>query len=616
MFKKSGARKTNNTIRLKVNYKVELFVISILTVALIFLGWAYIFQETNKYKASIVDSSGASQEILVNQVAKSVQSGLELYTSKAGYSIEKAEDAVVANVIRKAESSGNRYWFFYSTDRVIFEKDAETTRNIKGKSMPELERYWKLQGGSGTEALAEMLSEERNGSAVLSKDSETGNEIVSTKYFTAGDRGYILGMSTLEKYAMSTAGVNEHILYLWTFSALVSLDILIFSMLLCLRIYKHHKESEKLNRSIVDKSLQIQELNRKLSSKSEAVQNASIYDNLTKLYNRKFFDNLLSRINHELLMPVSIVVLDINGLGQLNSMEGYSAGDELLEKTSEILHKVCIDTDVVARTGSSEFTILMTATREPEAYGTARNIQRQFASLDNTDLTLSFGVAQMHTKEESIFVVLEAARKNLILEKMLDSNSNSNGIISMMMITLSAYSRETVEHSNRMRDMSVNFGRKLGMAPSELSRLAVAAQLHDVGKIGIPDSILNKKERLEDHERELIRRHSELGFNIVNAIPFLNEIAIDILQHHESWDGTGYPHGIRGEDISLNARIINIIDSYDAMTNERVYGTTKTPEEAIDELRKSSGRKYDPHLVSEFIRGVATQSNNFNTGTR
>lgn len=606
MFKKSGTRKTSNTISFKINYKVELFVISVITVALIFLGWAYIFQETNKYKASIVDSFGASQEILVNQVAKSVQGGLELYTSKAGYTMEKAEEAVVANVIQKAESSGNRYWFFYSTDKVIFEKDAETTRNVKGKNMLELERYWKLQGGNGIEAFEEMLSDGRNGSVVLTKKNATGNEILSLKYFTVGDSGYFLGMSTLQKYAMSTARVNEHILYLWTFSALVSLDILIFSLLLSLRIYKHQKESEKLNRSIVDKSLQIQELNRKLSSKSEAVQNASIYDNLTKLYNRKFFDNLLSRINHELLMPVSIVVLDINGLGQLNASEGYNAGDELLEKTSEILHRVCIDTDVVARTGSSEFTILMTATRESEAYGTARNIRRQFASLDNTELTLSIGVAQMHEKEESIFVVLEAARKNLIIEKMLDANSNSNSIISMMMITLNAYSRETVSHSDRMRDMAVRFGRILGMPPSEISRLAVAAQLHDVGKIGIPDSILNKREALADHEKELIHRHSELGYNIVNAISFLNEVAVDILQHHESWDGTGYPHGARGEEISLNARIINIIDSYDAMTNDSIYNTRKTPEEAIDELRRNSGSRYDPHLVSEFVKGIAT----------
>jgi len=605
MFNKLKAPKISSKSNHKINYKVELFTISIITIVLISLGWAYIFQETERYKDHILESFGVNQEVLVNQVAKSVKRELEQAVSNSGYLLERAEDVVAANVVQKAEASGSRYWFFYSADRVIFEKDAETTRSVKGKSLPELEQYWKLHGGSGVDAFAKMLSEESNGTAVFSKDNKSGDEIVSVRYFTVEGRDYFIGMSTKEAYARSTARVNEHILYLWTFSALVSLDIMIFSLLLCLRIFRQHKESEKMNRSIVDKSLMIQELNRKLNIKNEAVQHASIYDSLTKLYNRKFFDNLLSRINHELLMPVSIVVLDINGLGQMNAVEGYNAGDDLLAQTSEILHKVCIDTDIVARTGSSEFTILMTATKEVEAYGTAENIRRQFSNLENADLTLSIGVAQMQSKEESIFTVLEEARKNLILEKMLDANSNSNSIISMMMVTLSAYSCEAVEHSSRMKEMALLFGKRLGMSPSQLSRLAVAAQLHDVGKIGIPDSILNKSEALKDHERELIQRHSELGYNIVNAIPFLSEVADDILQHHEYYDGTGYPHGLSAENITLNARIINIIDSYDAMTNKKIYSTVKTPEEAINELRKRSGRQFDPHLVNEFVRAVA-----------
>ncbi|MEL7656758.1 MAG: diguanylate cyclase, partial [Bacillota bacterium] len=349
----------------------------------------------------------------------------------------------------------------------------------------------------------------------------------------------------------------------------------------------------------------IQELNHKLESKSEAVENASIYDNLTKLYNRKFFDNLLSRINHDLLLPVSIVILDINGLDQLNTAEGYGVGDELLEKTADIMNRVCVQNDIVARTGSSEFTILMTGTKESEAYGTAENIRRQFINLDNGDLTLSIGVAQLKTNGSSIFTVLEAARKNLILEKMLDVNSNTNSITSMLMAALSAYSCEAVAHCDRLKEMAVSFGKELGMSSSELSRLAVAAQLHDVGKIGIPDSILNKKEVLADHEKELIRRHSELGYNIVKAIPFLDDVAVDILQHHESYDGTGYPDRLKGEQITINARIINIIDSFDAMTNASVYAATKSIEEAVQEIRKRSSGQYDPHLVNEFIKMIA-----------
>ncbi|HYE67536.1 MAG TPA: diguanylate cyclase, partial [Anaerovoracaceae bacterium] len=470
-----------------------------------------------------------------------------------------------------------------------------------------LELYWKLHGGRDMDAFFELLSQGRNGSAVFSKHNETGNEIVTMKYFTAGGRNYYLGMSTEQGYVMNTAQVNEHILYLWTFSALVSLNILIFSLLLCLRIYKNQKESEKLNKSIVDKSLQIQELSHKLSSKSEAIQNASIYDSVTKLYNRKFFDNLMTRVNHDLLQPVSIVILDINGLDYLNTILGYHAGDELLEKTSDILKNACIDTDVVARTESSEFTILMTGTKEGQAYGTAENIKRQFNNLEHGDLTLSIGVAQMPTKENNIYTVMQTARKNLILDKMMDSNSNSNNIVSMLMETLSAFSREAVDHSDRLKNMAISFGRMLGLSPPELSRLAIAAQLHDVGKIGIPDSILNKKEKLNEQDTELIRRHSEVGYNIVKAIAFLDEVAIDVLQHHESYDGTGYPEGLRGDEITLNARIINIVDSFDAMTHDSVYASAKTVEEAINELCRKSGTQYDPHLITEFVKELTNR---------
>ncbi len=600
---------SNNKIHGGVSYKTQIFVLAVLTIALVFLGWAYVLSESDKYRDNIIESYGASQQVLVDQVSKNVREGLA--TRGKGNSAqgqEQAEESVVENIIKKAEVSGSRYWFFYSSDGVIFEKDAEETRNVKGKSFSELMEYWKLQGGSGIENFKEIIGNTKSGMSVFSKNSKIGAEIVSIKFFSVESKEYVLGMATTQSYVLNTSRVNAHILYLWTFSALVSLNIIIFALMLCLVLYRNHRESETLNRSLVDKSLQIQELNRKLTSKSEAVENASIYDSLTRLYNRKFFDSLLSRVNHDLLMPVSVVIMDINGLSQLNVLKGYGAGDELLAKLAAILNKICLDTDVLARTGGSEFTILMTGTDEAEAYGITKNIKRQFASLDSEELTLSIGVAQMNSNDDSIFSTMDAALKNLVLEKLLDGNSNSSSIVSMLMTTLKAYSRETVSHSDRIREIAVSFGKVISLSPSQISRLAIAAQLHDVGKIGIPDNVLLKKGALSEQEKDLIRRHSEIGYNIVKAIPFLEEVAVDILQHHESYDGTGYPNGIRGDEISINARVINIIDSFDAMIHMRVYASLKTVEEAIDELRKKSGHQYDPWLVNEFIRLVA---NNF-----
>ena len=596
--------KIKNKLKQNFNYKFRMLAVMVMTLALILLSWGYLIRETGQYEKSVIRTYGEDQQLLVDQTADRVKSVINSYSLQSPVEPTAAESAAVSDIIKKAETSGSRYWFFYSADGVVFEKDSRETENLKGKSIQQLVSYWKLQGGHDTSAFQQMLLRKENGTAVFTKENKTGDEIVTVKSFEVDGRSYYLGMATLKSYVMSTARVTEHILYLQTFSVLVSLNIFIFSLLFCIGIYRSEKNSEQLSKSIVDKNLQIQELNRKLTSKSEAVQNASIYDNLTKLYNRKFFDNLLTRFDNELLMPVSILVMDINGLEQVNSVEGYQAGDRLLEQTAEILHRSCIDSDIVSRTGGSEFTILMTGTGEAEAYGTAKNIKRQFASLDNSDLTVSIGAAQMDAGRSSIFTVLQNARKNLVLEKLLDANSNTNSIISMLMATLHAYSGETVAHSDRMRKNASDFGKYLGLPPSELSRLAVAAQLHDVGKIGIPDSIIKKSEALEDQERELIRRHSELGYNIVRNIPFLDEIALDILGHHEDYDGGGYPYGLKGEEIPYNARIINIIDSFDAMTNESVYSAAKTTQEAISELIKMSGSRYDPYLVKEFVKGI------------
>jgi len=593
-----------NKLKVKVNYKVEIFTLSIFACALMLFCWAYIIQESDKYVDSVMKNYSSSQEALVSQVSKDVKAAIFASLDEIGDSTEPAESDMVMRVINNAVSSGDKYWFLYSSDGVIFEKSANDTISVKGKSISELVQYWKLQGGSGMETFEKMLLEDQNGSSVFAKNAKTEDEIVSWKHFTVNDKSYFLGVSTQKSYVMTIARAKEHILYLYTFAAAVCLNFLILVLFICMTISKNHMETEKSNKSIINKSLQIEELNRKLNSKSEAVHNAIIYDGLTKLYNRKFFDNLIGRIKNELLLPIGIVVIDINGLGKLNSLCGYSAGDTLLEKTSEILHRVCLDTDVMARTGSSEFTILMTGTKECEAYGTAENIKRQFDSLDKADLTLSIGVSEMGSKDEDIFAAMEHARKNLTLDKMLDSNSVSNCITSMLLETLGAYSNTTVAHCNRLRTLAIDLGNCLELKHSELSRLAVAAQLHDIGKIGFSDSILNKKDPLTQSEKDIIHRHSEIGYQIVNIIPALDEVAVDIQQHHEYFDGTGYPSGIAGEEITLNARIINIIDSFDAMTHPSVYATIKTVDEALSELCKKSGIQYDPYILSEFVKMV------------
>jgi len=588
----------------KANYKVRLFVISLLTVGFIFVSWWYMLQELNNYKDSIIKNYISNQESLVTEVAKKVKESLLAASAGPEYSQGQGETSVVSDILGNAGTSGSKYWFVYSSTGAIFERNYDVTENIKGKSTSELIQYWKLQGGAGMDDFENLLLRKQNGSSVFTKSADYGEEIVSVKYFTVNNTGYFIGMSTRKQYVLFVGRVNEHIFYLYIFAGAVSLALLVLALALCLTMHKGRKEYERAKKIMADNIFQNEELAKKLASKAETAKNASIYDNLTKLYNRKFFYNLLPRINDEHFQPISIVVLDINGLDRLNRTAYYRTGDELLEKVSGILQRLCIDTDIAARTGSSEFSILMTSASISDAYGVTENIRRQFTSLAHTGLTMSIGAAQMHQDDSNVFHALDRARKNLTLEKLNDKNSSNYRVIAILMEMLGAYSPEAVAHCNRVREKAAEFGRSLGLSNPEISRLSIAAQLHDVGKIGISDNILNKKEILTTHEKDFVRRHPMIGYEIVRLIPPLDEVAADILQHHEYYDGTGYPAGLKGEEISLYARIINVIDSYDAMTNKSVYAKTKTPEEAIYELEKKSSAQFDPHIVSIFVREI------------
>ena len=579
-------------------------LISIIAIFLISIGWAYLIQETNRYIDSAIETYVTGQEMLLRQVEKEAKKDISSRLNSQNTNYQEAE-AEAIKIVRDAESTGSRYWFFYSSKEVIFERNLVETRSVKGKSIIELVDYWKVNGGENIESFVDMIGHGDGGTVTFTKDGEIGEEVVSIESFTVGSKDYYIGISTLRQYILNTANVHQHILYLRIFSVIATINILLFSLLLVLRIYKDHRDSAKLKNDITMKNLQITELTNKLAIKSETVQNVSIYDTLTGLYNKKFFESLLMRIDYKKVKPVSAIIIDINGLEYINAKIGYEAGDKLLKSVSDLIKETCVDSDVIARTGSSEFSILMAATEESQANGVAENINRKFMNMDGEELTLAIGVYQMPGTDEKILLTMQNARKNMIFAKMLDKSSSSSSIITMLMETLSAFSQEAVEHSERLKIMALNFGKFLGLSPAEVNKLAVAAQLHDVGKIGVPNSILNKNGPLDEQEMELVKRHPEIGYNILKSIPFLEGAAIDVFQHHEYYDGKGYPNGLKGNEIGLNGRIINILDSFDIMTHDRVYAETKTVEEALSDIKERSGKQYDPYLVEEFHKCIA-----------
>ncbi|MFB0556977.1 MAG: HD-GYP domain-containing protein, partial [Dehalococcoidia bacterium] len=156
-------------------------------------------------------------------------------------------------------------------------------------------------------------------------------------------------------------------------------------------------------------------------------------------------------------------------------------------------------------------------------------------------------------------------------------------------------------HSRKVNTYAVALAEAIGLSPEDVSRVSTAALLHDIGKIGISDKVLNKKGKLNEENWEAIKAHPRLGANIVGNIPNLAPCVSSILHHHERWDGGGYPGGLKGEEIPIEARILAIADTFEAMTSARPYRSAFSREEVVQELRKGAGIRFDPKLVEVFI---------------
>ena len=155
-------------------------------------------------------------------------------------------------------------------------------------------------------------------------------------------------------------------------------------------------------------------------------------------------------------------------------------------------------------------------------------------------------------------------------------------------------------HGSRLADWAVTLSKLLGLSAEETRQVEIAAVLHDLGKIGIPDKILKKPSRLTAQEQMIMRRHPEFGWAVIKNIPGCQEASLSILHHHEMWDGSGYPAGLKGEGIPLGARIVGVTDAFDAMTTDRCYRKAMPIDRAIATLEQFAGTQFDPNAVKVF----------------
>ena len=334
----------------------------------------------------------------------------------------------------------------------------------------------------------------------------------------------------------------------------------------------------------------------------------SYHDHLTGLYNRRFFEQELNRLDTSENLPMSIIMFDVNGLKLVNDSFGHDAGDHLLKKAAEVIKNICRNEDMVARIGGDEFVLFLPKTSSKQCVEIANQIKEQSAKekVANVELSISYGYDTKEVEKQSILEIIANAENYMYRYKLFERSSNRSKTTDLIMNTLFEKSKREAAHSNRVSSICQPIASTMNLGIDAVNKMRIAGLIHDIGKIGVSESILNQPGYLTTDERREIERHPEIGWRLLSSTNEYSELAQFVLNHHEKWDGSGYPNGLKGEAIPLEARIIAVADAYDAMTSERSYRVALSKEKAIEELRKGSGTHFDPEIVTVFIDQVLT----------
>ncbi len=339
----------------------------------------------------------------------------------------------------------------------------------------------------------------------------------------------------------------------------------------------------------------------------EQVKYLSFHDKLTGLYNRAYFEEQLQRLDVVRQLPVSIIMGDVNGLKLVNDAFGHEMGDQLLVDIAKILKSCARHEDIIARWGGDEFIILLPQTTESQAATVASRIKRacsRFKTDNRISLSIALGVAAKTSTDQLIHDLIHVAEDRMYRDKLLEARNFRNSLLTSLKKSLRELQFETEEHAERLKELALKIGVELGLTETQLNELALLAALHDIGKLGIPDAVLLKPGPLTAEEWEMVKRHAEIGYRIASSDPDLVPIADAILAHHEWVDGTGYPRGLKNEQIPLNARILAVVDAYDVMVHGRPYKERLPEAEAIAEIQRCAGTQFDPRVVEAFLKIV------------
>jgi diguanylate cyclase (GGDEF)-like protein len=316
--------------------------------------------------------------------------------------------------------------------------------------------------------------------------------------------------------------------------------------------------------------------------------------------------------------PVSAIVIDVDGFRELNARRGSRAGDLALAALADHLRRLTRSTDVLGRCGADEITIVMAGTDLAGAHDCCERLIRE---LDANEIpgagqvSVSAGIAA-YSGGQTLGDLLAAAAAGLDRARAMGgaraavrleagageiATPAQAAVIEALANTLLERDRYTGEHSESVVELARGVARQLGIADSEIEVVAAAALLHDIGKVAIPDAVLNKPGQLTEAEWELMKEHPVIGERILGAVPGMGSIAKIVRHEHEHWNGAGYPDNLSGEAIPIGSRIILACDAYSAITTDRPYRSARSHSDAIAELARCAGTQFDPKVTEALI---------------
>lgn len=337
--------------------------------------------------------------------------------------------------------------------------------------------------------------------------------------------------------------------------------------------------------------------------REQEVYDLSYRDQLTGLYNRRFYDSLMRKFNHKQYLPVSIVMVDANGLKLMNDVFGHDQGDDMLKKIANHLTAAVDEEGYVCRVGGDEFVVMLPHTKQLEAKAYIEKVNDTLER-DRTHflpLTISYGHSTKTTVDLPLQHVYRDAEDKMYVYKMSKRSELREQMVDAILQELDhLYPGETA-HAGRVTKMSIQIAEHVGLNKSEILQLEAAAKFHDIGKIVLGPELLTKDTPLLPQERLAIKRHPEAGYSILSAVNRYAHLADYILYHHEHYDGTGYPKGLSNSEIPIFSRIIHLAESYDHMRSHHSYRQALPREEVINIITEQCAKQFDPRVVESFL---------------